>query len=52
MGAAIAHQFAANNYQVALMSNSGGAETLAAEWDVPLVPATRPTTRNRMTTQR
>ena len=31
MGAAIARELAANDYQVALMSNAGGAETLAAE---------------------
>ncbi len=31
MGAAIAKEFAANNYHVALMSNGGGAEKLAAE---------------------
>lgn len=31
MGAAIARELAANGYHLALMSNSGGAETLAAE---------------------
>ena len=33
MGAAIARELAASGYQVALMSNSGGAETLAGELD-------------------
>ncbi|MCO6449942.1 MAG: SDR family oxidoreductase [Caldilineales bacterium] len=31
IGAAIARELASNNYQLALMSNSGGAEALAAE---------------------
>jgi len=31
MGAAIAREFAANDYRVILMSNAGGAESLAAE---------------------
>lgn len=31
MGAAIARELAANDYRVALMSNAGGAETLASE---------------------
>jgi NAD(P)-dependent dehydrogenase (short-subunit alcohol dehydrogenase family) len=33
MGAAIAREFAANGYRLALMSNTGGAESLAAELD-------------------
>lgn len=33
MGAAIARELAANDYRVALMSNSGGAEALAGELD-------------------
>lgn len=33
MGAAIARELAANDYRVALMSNSGGAEVLAGELD-------------------
>ena len=33
MGAAIARELAANNYGVSLMSNSGGAETVARELD-------------------